>query len=168
MATYTPGTGGTLKSTTLENAFHEALNSAINFEKDTAKNPQNQQKIGLSINAVTRSATGSFTFSLTKEITTAGTISFPVTDYFTTSGFTPGTGSTIKSANLPAAIVELAELLQTREQNSTKNPQNLNTITSLNYDSEALTVDCTFAYNLDAAMATDGGLSLKAKTYLAD
>ena len=60
MATFTPG-GGTLKSTTLENALFEAVTLLLSKEKDTAVNTGNENRVTLSLDQ-TLIASGTCTF----------------------------------------------------------------------------------------------------------
>ncbi|AFZ22366.1 hypothetical protein [Allocoleopsis franciscana] len=168
MATLTPGTGGTLKSTTLENGFHEALSRVALAEQDITKDTQVLTRVTMSNDVRASRITGTFTFALTKETTSAGSTSFIVADHLTNSGYAAGTGGTIKSATLPAAIVEIAEALQSKEQITSKNSSNINTITGLTYDSETLLVSGSFDYSTVATMSASGELTVSAKTYLTD
>lgn len=168
MATLTPGTGGTLKSVTLENGFHEALSRAVLAEQDSTKNTQALSRLTMSNDLRTSRITGTFTFALTKQFTETGAVSFVVVEHLTNTGYTAGTGGTIKSPGLCAAIVEIAEALQSKEQVSSKNPSAINVITGLTYDSETLLVSGSFDYSTVASMTTAGDLAVTAKTYLTD
>lgn len=169
MAAVTPGTGGTLKSVTLENSFYEALSICRNYEFDTAKNNTNVNRITLSIDQTNRRCSGGFSFNFTITTnTTDGSANFPITDYFTNSGYAAGTGGTFKSPNLPAVITEIARAMQLKEFDTAKNPQALNAITSLSYDTETRIVTCNFDFALDVTIDTSGSVSFKAKTYLLD
>lgn len=169
MATVTPPTNGTLKSNTLENSFYEALSICRNYELDTAKNTSNFNNVTISIDQTNRRCSGgfSFNFNITTN-TTDGSANFPVTDYFTSAGYAAGTGGTFKSPNLPAVITEIARAIQIKEFDTTKNPQGLNAITSLNYDTETRVVTCNFDFALDVTVDASGSVVFKAKTYLAD
>lgn len=168
MAAITPGTGGTLKSSILENAFHEALNQCISYERDATKNPSSLRNITLSINLADNKATGTFSFGLTKEISTSGSITHTVSEYLTSTGFSSGTGGTIVSNTIASAILEIAERLQTLEANSAKNPTALQQITGITYDSEQLSVSGTFDYAVLSSVDSAGNISISAKPYLLD
>lgn len=169
MATITPGTDGTLKSTTLENALHEALLRCISYELDTAKNPLVTRNIVMSCDFAQNKVTGSFSFGLLVSIdSTTGTSTNTILEYLTNSGYLPGTGGTIKSAIISAAIVEIAERIQILDRNSLKNPTAKNTITGLTYDSEANTVSGNFEYELSVVLGASGVSTITAKTYLLD
>lgn len=168
MASLTPGTNGTLKSVTLENGFHEALSRVALAEQDSNKNTQGLTRVTMSSDIRTSRITGTFTFALSKEFTATGSTSFVVVDHLTQSGYAAGTGGTLKSPGLCAVVVELAELIQAKEQLSSKNPSSLNAITGLTYDSETLLVSGSFDYQTIATMSATGELSIAAKSYLLD
>lgn len=168
MAAITPGAGGTLKSVTLENAFHETLSRVALAEQDSNKNTQALTRVTMTNDVRISRITGTFTFALTKESTTAGATSFVVVEHLVNSGYAAGTGGTLKSPGLCAAVVELAELIQSKEQLASKNPTAVNSITGLTYDSESLLVSGSFDYSTVATMAATGELTVAAKVYLLD
>lgn len=168
MAILTPGTTGTIKSVSLENAFHEALSRVALAEQDSTKNTQALTRVTLTSDIRTSRVTGTFTFALTKAFTETGSTSFVVVEHLSNTGYAAGTGGTLKSPGLCAAVVELAELIQAKEQLTSKNPSSLNSITGLTYDSETLLVSGSFDYQTVASMTAAGELSIAAKTYLLD
>lgn len=169
MATLTAGTAATLKSLTVEGAFYEALSRIRLLELDSTKNTQNLNNVTLSIDQTASRLTGSFNFPATKSLAADGSVNWLISPYLTNTGFTPGSPvGTIKSASISAAIVELAELIQARESDTSKNPQSIQGITELNYDSEASRVSGSFDIALDIALAATGETQVKAKTYLLD
>lgn len=168
MATITPGVGGTLLSTTLEGAFHEALNTCILYELDTVKNTNNTRNITLSVDLANNRASGTFAFAATKVIGQTGGTTFTPTEYLSTTGFVPGTGGTIKSAGIASAIVEIAELIQFKEGDSLKNPTSTQSITGLTYDSEANSIAGTFSYTIAQSLNSSGQTLVTGKTYLLD
>jgi hypothetical protein len=168
MAVLTPGTGGTLKSVTLENGFHEALSRVALAEQDSNKNTQGLGRVTMTCDVRASRITGTFTFALTKETTATGSTSFVVVEHLSNSGYSAGTGGTLKSAGLCGAVVELAEAIQNKEQLSSKNPSAVNTITGLTYDSETLLVSGGFDYSTVPTMSASGDLSISAKVYLLD
>lgn len=167
MAIFTPG-GGTLKSTTLENALFEAITLLLSKEKDTAVNTGNESRVTLSLDQ-TLIASGTCTFVGLESVSSVdGSINWVVSNYLSpTFSFSPGTSSSIKSANLPAAIVEIAKKIQALEVQTAKNTQNLNRI-NLTYDSDAATITLTFECALALTIASDGKTQLQANTYLLD
>ena len=168
MATLTPGNGGTLKSATLEAAFHEALSLAAVAEQDPLKNPQAQTRVTMSLNIRTGQVTGTFTFEVTPTTGTDGSTTFPVTEYLQNTGYVKGTGGGLASAGLCGAIVELAEKIQAKERLSSKNPQGLNGVTGLNYGTETQVVSASFDYLTAGSISSTGAYNCVAKTYLLD
>lgn len=167
MATFTPG-GGTLKSITLENALFEAVMLLLSKEKDTATNTGNESRVTVSLDQ-SLLASGTCTFIALESVSAVdGSINWLVTNYLSpTFSFAPGTNGTIKSVNLPAAIIEIAKRIQLLESQTAKNSQNLNRI-NLTYDSDAANVTLSFECALALTIATDGKTQLQASTYLID
>lgn len=178
MGSITPGVNGTLKSNTLENALYEALNIALIWENDTTKNPNNERNITLTEDRAAKRITASFDFKITRERTANGATSFPVQTALVSTGYAVGTGTTnvsgttvppsIISTNIYAAIVEICEEIQRRDNDQVKNPQGLNTVTALNYDSEALTVTGSISMVVDFSTDSTGSVVSRARTYLID
>lgn len=167
MATFTPG-GGTLKSVTLENALIEAITLLRSKELDTALNPANENRITYSLDQ-TNTLTGTCTFTAQESVSGAdGSINWLVSNYLGAGFvFSAGNAGTIKSNNLPAAIVEIAKRIQLLESQTAKNQSGLNRI-NLTYDSDAATVTCTFEAATTISISTDGKPQLTATTYLLD
>lgn len=179
MGSITPGVNGTLKSNTIENMLYEALNIAINWENDTSlRNPTNEKNITLTEDRAARRVTASFDFKISREKTSSGATSFPVQTQLITTGYAVGSSSagsggvaippSIVSTNIYAAIVEICEELQRRDVDQAKNPQGLNTVTSLNYDSESLTVSGSASMMVDFSTDNAGNVVSRARVYLLD
>lgn len=168
MTTITPGTGGTLKSTTLENAFHECLVKGLSYELDSTKNPSSIKNITLALDLATNRARGTFSFSFGLELGTTGQMTVTVSEYLTSTGFTSGTGGTVRSNTIASAIVEIAEMLQAKDRLPSKNPSQANTITGLSYDSETLVVTGAFEYGIVTSVEATGNTIISAKNYLLD
>lgn len=168
MGSVTSGSAGTLKSSTIENILYEALTIGANWENDLTKNPSGERKIALSQDFAAKRINAGFTFSLTRERTATGATAFPVQSQLVDTGYKVGTGSTIISTNIYAAIVEICEELQRRDADSNKNPQNLNTVTALTYDSEALTVTGSITLVVDFSTDATGNIVSRARSYLTD
>lgn len=167
MATFTPG-GGTLKSTTLENALVEGLMLLRSKELDTTINPANENKVNFSIDQ-TLVLSGTATFTAQETVSsTDGSINWNTNNYLGAGFvFSAGSGGTVKSTNLPAAIIEIAKRMQLLEAQTAKNQSGLNRI-NLTYDSDAATVTLTFEAALVITIATDGKTQLQATSYLLD
>lgn len=167
MALFTPSTG-TLKSVTLENALFEAISLLLQKEKDTTVNTGNENRVTFSLDQ-NLSLTGTCTFNAIESVSSSdGSINWLVANYLNaTFTFTPGTSGTLKSVNLPAAIIEIAKRIQLLEVQTAKNTQNLNKI-NLVYDSDAATVTLTFQCDLTITIASDGKVQYSAIAYLTD
>lgn len=168
MASLTPGSGATLKSTTLEAAFHEALSLAAILEQDPLKNPQALSRIVMGLNVRTGQVTGTFSFEVTPTTAADGSTSFPVVEYLQNTGYTKGTGGGLVSAGLCGAIVELAEKIQAKERLASKNPQGVNGVSGLNYGTETQIVNASFDYLVTGSVIAPGAYSCVAKIYLLD
>lgn len=167
MATFT-SSGGTLKSTTLENALVEGLMLLRSKELDTTINPANENKISFSVDQ-TLVLSGTATFTAQETVSsTDGSINWNVNNYLGAGFiFSAGSGGTVKSNNLPAAIIEIAKRMQLLEAQTAKNQSGLNRI-NLTYDSDAATVTLTFESSLTISIATDGKTQFSATSYLVD
>lgn len=168
MGSITVGIAATLKSNTIENILYEALTIASIWENDLVKNPTAEKRIALAVDIAAKRLTASFNQKISREKTASGSTTFPVQSQFVNSGYSAGTGGTIVSSNIYSAIVEICEEIQKRDADQSKNPQGLNTVLSLSYDSETLIV--TGSVNLAIDVTTDGtGNNVtRAKVYLLD
>lgn len=167
MASLTPGTGGTLKSTSIEAAFHEALCLATLAEQDSLKNPQKLRRVGLSLDLRMSQVSGSFSFVFEPTAATDGAATFPITEYLIGINYAKGTGGELKSSALCGAIVELAEKIQAKQRLTSKNPSGMFAITRLAYNSDVKIVSGFFAYNVTGSVV-NGIFSTAAKTFLMD
>jgi hypothetical protein len=166
MATITPGTGGTLKSTTAEGVLVEALILQKINENDATKNPSTTiDNISVSIDLDTQILSGSWTLPVTRTITTTGRVEFTASEYLTGVTFAAGTGGTFKSTSNPGVIQECAEYLQILEANTAKNTQGKNNVTG-NYSTDGLTYTGSLNISITPTLDTTGKLSVVAVEYL--
>lgn len=137
-------------------------------ELDTTINPANESKITYSLDqSNTLSGTATFTAQETVS-STDGSINWNVNNYLGAGFvFSAGSSGTIKSGNLPAAIIEIAKRMQLLEAQAAKNQSGLNRI-NLTYDSDAATVSLTFEAALTISIAADGKPQFTATSYLID
>lgn len=168
MGAITPGTNATLKSNTIENILYEALTVASGWENDLVKNPTAEYKVSIQTNFSARRLNATFNFKLDRVRTATGAPSFPVLCQLVSTGYSSGSGAFLISSNIYAAIVEICEEIQLRDGNVNKNPQNLNTVTALNYDAETLTVTGALTLLIDATTDNTGSVVSRARTYLLD
>lgn len=168
MGSVVPGTGGTLKSNTIENSLYEALVIASNWENDIAKNPSGEKRIALITDTPSKLFNANFTLKIARELTATGVPSFPVQSQLIGTGYTAGSGGAIVSGNIYAAIVEICEEIQKREAIAAKNPLNLNGVTELSYNSETLTVAGSVTLSIDTTTDATGNVVSRARAYLVD
>jgi hypothetical protein len=135
MTLITPGTTGTLQSTSAEAALVEILTFIRNNERLSAKNPSSRRYVNVDYNLNTGFVVLSWTIPSRVNITGTGSIETSADNYLTDVSFFSGTGGTFKSTGYTQSILEIAEFLQLAEQDSSKNPNDLNYIQS-NYDSD--------------------------------
>jgi hypothetical protein len=135
MATITPGTGGTIKQTTIEGQVIETITLLQLMESDASKNANNRNAITLSINTNTREFVASFVVPVEQSFNTDGSIKLAASPYLTGVTFATGTGGTYKSTTLEAYCLEVLMALQAQELLTAKNPQAKNLV-SASYDSE--------------------------------
>lgn len=168
MATIIPGTGGTLKASTLEGAFHEALMRIAIAEQDPTKNIQALTCVTIHSNIRSSRITGTFAFRLIKQVSSTGSTQFVITEHLINTGYTTPTAGTIKSAGICGAFIEIAENILSKEQLTSKNPSSLHSIKELRYDPTALTVSGYFDYLTIETISPLGDLVISGKTYLLD
>lgn len=135
MTAITPGSDGTLESVTAEAALVELCTFIRNNEGSSNKNPSSRLYVNVDYNHNTGQVNMSWTIPSKTSLTETGSIDTTADDYLTDVTFTPGTGGTFKSSGYAQAVLEISEFLQLSEQDSTKNPNGLNYVTS-NYDSD--------------------------------
>lgn len=165
MATITPGSGGTLKSTTAEGVLVESLILQKINENDVGKNPTNIDNISISIDLDTQILSASWILPISRTITTAGRVEFAASEYLTGITFTVGTGGTFKSTTNPGVIQECAEYLQILEANTAKNTQGKNNVSGT-YSTDGLTYTGSLTISIAPTLDTTGKLSVAPIEYL--
>lgn len=83
MAPITPGTGGTLKSDTAENALLEAAMVVQNLERTTGNNPNNRNFVNVTFNSDAGTATIAATIPVVQTIGPDGKLSLEADTYLT-------------------------------------------------------------------------------------
>lgn len=167
MASFVPG-GGTLKSTTLEGAFLEAIMLLLSLEKNPTLNPSNESRVTFQGDQ-SLILTGVCTFSGTEILSsTNDSLTWSVNNYIG-SGFvfSSGTTGTLKAPNLPAAIVSLAKRIQILESQTAKNPQGLNRV-NLESVSDTSSIIVKWSIQTELTFSSTGLTQLTAKPYLVD
>ncbi|MEH2242356.1 hypothetical protein [Nostoc sp.] len=136
MTSITPGTNGTLKSITAENALVELVAILKNGEANTTVNPNKRNYVTLDFNLNTGSVAISFNIPTIPIITTTGSIEISASEYLTNLGFSCGIGGTFKSSTAAQSLIEIASYLQAKEADSISNSQG-NNYTNFNYDGDS-------------------------------
>lgn len=169
MSTFDPGTGGTLKSTQLPQAFFEICRALDAAEKDrNGANPGLPPKTQLSttVSFDTGTIAVAATIPIISSIQTDGTIKIVASDYLggTYTAFNNG-GGDLTSTNLVAAFLEAASLLSATEKAITPIESQPNNI-EIQFDTEAgnATISANLPFTTDAT--TQGDVVIKAIDYL--
>lgn len=83
MTAITPGTGGTFKSDTAENALFEAAIYLQNLETTPANNPTNRNVVQVVVNTDAKTATITATLPLEYAIDAGGNVTLSAASYLT-------------------------------------------------------------------------------------
>jgi hypothetical protein len=157
MALFTPGAGGTLKSTIWEGALLEGALTLQNVEALTVNEPTPLDNMNVSIDTSDGTASITYNAPLTVSVNPSGQIVFTGFDYSDTS-FAPGD---LNSTNLPAAVLEMFQQISTLEAD-----QNLDNV-QVTYDAELLIATCTATIPVTLSVnPTDGSLKVDAAEYI--
>lgn len=155
MATITPGTGGTILSTTAEGQLQEILGYIRQKEAVANTNPEEITAVNGSHSQNSLTYSGNFDFPCTQAINGTGQLVISATHYLSTPSFAPGTGGTFKSTTPEAYALEVLMYLQGLEQISGNNPSNRNFITG-SFNSDTGRYSGTFS--LPVALSLVSGL----------
>ncbi len=165
MAIITPGTGATLKSSTLEAQLLEAISLARKWELDSARNPSARNYISnYSLSA--SGFTANISFPCDMSLNTSGQPIFTIPDYLSGTGFTAGTAGTFKSTNIAAYIGELVIFGQLLERQSAKNPSSINNLSAEYNTEEPITLNANISLALTLDIASNGKPQFTAVEYL--
>lgn len=161
MADFVSGTG-TITASTLEGAALVATQMLQDLEESTPDNPDN-----IAVNYFTGDKTVQIQWNvpITASVATDGKLLISAANYVDYPDFEPGT--TIKSTQLPQAVLEIFQNLQTLEK-SQENPEDpgANNKVQISYNVDNLigtvTAELPIAFN-----ATAGSVVIDAVEYLA-
>jgi hypothetical protein len=128
MATVTPGSGGTIKSSTIEGQVVETITLLQLMESDTSKNSSGRNAITINLNLNTNEFVATFAIPVSQGFNPDGSIKLSAQTYLTGVNFAAGSGGTFKSTTLEAYTLEVMMALQFQEQQTAKNPQARNLI----------------------------------------
>lgn len=153
MASITPGTGGTCKSTTAEGQLQEILSFICLKQAQTTYNPGGVTNVTGIHNQQTLTYAGTYRFSVTHAIDGSGQLVLTTEPYLVGTNFTPGTGGTFKANTPEGYALEVLMYLQNLERNPTLNPQNRNFISG-SYNSDTGRYEGSYSvpiqFNIDA------------------
>ena len=165
MTPITPGTNGTLKSTTAENALIELVTILKNGQANTTVNPNKRNYVTLDFNVNTGSVAISFSIPSVSMITATGSIEITANEYLTNLGFNGGTGGTFKSSTAAQSLIEIASYLQEKESDSTSNITD-NNYTNFNYDGDKSVFSGSAPIPFDVSIGSDGKPIINVVEYL--
>ncbi|MFQ4134759.1 hypothetical protein PGN35_000395 [Nodosilinea sp. PGN35] len=166
MATVTPGTGGTIKSTTAEGQAHEILTFLGIKQRNLTTNPGEIAKVTGQHDQQALIYSGTYEFSVTQSISASGSLTLEAVPYLVGTGFQVGTGGTFKGNSPEKYALEVLMYLQSLELNPVLNPQNRNLITGT-YNSDTGLYQGSFSIPVILAIdAASGVVNYGANPYL--
>lgn len=170
MSVFQSGTGGALVSTTLPAALFEVSRLLI-----SAENTRNAANSGVAaINNITANlsidggvASIAATIPIIATLSTSGVPTISAQNYLGSAytGFIPGTGADVKSTNVIAAFVEIAQLLSATEKGVTpveNQPDNV----QITYDLEASSATISANLPFSTTASASGNITIEALDYL--
>jgi len=129
MATVTPGTGGTIKSTTAEGQAHEIVSFISLKQASEVTNPGQVFNVLGNHDQQALLFSGTYQFSVTQAIDGNGGLVLSVNPYLVGPGFQQGTVGTFKGNTPEKYALEVLMYLQNLERNLTSNPSARNYVT---------------------------------------
>lgn len=154
MTTVTPGTGGTIKSTTAEGQAHEILSFISLKQSSEVTNPGQVTNVLGVHDQQALIFSGTYQFSVSQVIDGTGNLTLSVNPYLIGAGFQVGTGGTFKGNSPEKYALEVLMYLQNLERNPTLNPSNRNFIAGT-YNSDTGLYQGSFS--LPVIMGIDAG-----------
>ena len=172
-----PGTGGSITATTIERYTYALIGWGHNIEGNSTKNPNQVNFLSSNRDDETGIVSGNITIPCNIVMQPDGSSKYNYPNPYGETGFTPGTGCTIKGQNYIEVLVNaflfqvLAEL--NPEKNTTGNryitsfDHSLNSTGSVNGSTPNATLQITFAIPTVATPSATG-MSIVAMNYLQD
>lgn len=157
MATITPGTGGTIVSTTAEGQAHEILSWISWKQANSSVNPSGVTNVTGTHDQQDLIFTGTYSFSVTQAIDPTGSLKLDAKTYLVGSGFQVGTGGTFKGNSPEKYCLEVLMFLQALEASSTTNPNNRNFVTGT-YNSDTQIYQGSFSIPVILGVSTATGV----------
>lgn len=167
MATITPGTGATIKSSSAEGQALEILTYLQLQEASAVRNPLAANNIVGSIDLDQKVFSGTYSIPANQVVSNTGGLSINAATYLSGVIFSPGTDGTFKSATPEAYALEVLMALQVIEQTAGRNPDGFNNITGT-YNSDTKVYSGTFSIPVVVAIDNSGAVSVSANPYLID
>jgi hypothetical protein len=161
----TPGTNGTLKSTTLEGAIIELAVFLNNSELNTTINTASANNISPSFSLDNSAFLTSFNIPATQTVNSDGTVKISATEYLTGTGYVPGTGGTLESTTPVAAFLELVTLATDAQADPTHNSSGITNITS-SYDTNNAVFTGSITLPIAASLDSSGHALFTSTGYL--
>lgn len=129
MATVTPGTGGTIKSTTAEGQAHEILSFISLRQLSEVTNPGQVTNVLANHDQQALLFSGTYQFSVSQAIDGNGGLVLSVNPYLVGSAFQEGSGGTFKGNSPEKYALEVLMYLQNLERTPASNPSSRNYVT---------------------------------------
>jgi hypothetical protein len=169
-STFDPGTSGSLKAVTLPSAMFEVarlLDSAENTRNGANPGLPPKRNLATTVSFDTGTIAVAATIPFVASLDSAGQTVLAPTDYLAApySTFVPG-GGDLKSTNVIAAFVELAQLMAAAEKAVTPVEDQPNNVQiSTDFETQAITVSCNMPFT--TATEADGDVVIRATDYFA-
>lgn len=129
MASVTPGTGGTIKSTTAEGQAHEILSFISLKQLSEVTNPGQVSNVLAGHDQQALLFNGTYQFSVSQAIDGSGNLTLSVNPYLVGAGFQEGSAGTFKGNSPEKYALEVLMYLQSLERDPSKNPSSRNYVT---------------------------------------
>jgi hypothetical protein len=129
MASVTPGTGGTIKSTTAEGQLMEIMTFISQKQASLVTNPSEVINVTGSHDQQALLYSGTYQFSVTQALAANGSLTLTAATYLVGTAFQEGTDGTFKSNSPEGYALEVLMYLQAKEQDGNSNPNSRNYIT---------------------------------------
>ena len=165
MATITPGTGGTLQSTTAEGQMVEIINFLQLQEANTAVNTTAADYVQATYNINTLVYAGTFSLPISQVSDSSGMIQLLAQNYLTNSNFSAGTGGTFSSNNPAQYLLEVLIYLKNLENSTMHNPQGKNNVSS-SFDMDTLTFSGSINFPVTYSLDNSGNTIFSVNEYL--
>lgn len=165
MAAITPGTGGTIKSVTVEGQLQELCLYLQIAENSAISNPNQINNFSITHSPDTGSFTAAYTLPVQQSISASGQVIYSASDYLERLAFIAGNNGTFKSASAAGYFMEVVIHAQNLERQSVKNPTNRNGITGT-FNSDSTVFSGSIDLPISISIESDGSIKYTASEYL--